>query len=775
MAWYPFNGDLKNNGDSSYDLTSSSTPTYGTGKIGKAINFSKNFLKAEKSPFKNTTTYSICGWVYLNSLNSNNTIICSRTEIGLGTSIFILGNKMRIDASIGVADASNQWTTSYGFEANKWTHFVVTNNNGNISYYINGKLQQTKEIASTIQYIGDYVTIGASSEGNTNLGSNNYLNGKLNDLRIYDHVLSQAEIQEIYRTLILKYSFDIPAEDPVISTVRAIDISNWLNGKENMCPAIGDIIYNKNYFITGNYFTISFDLNIKDVTTTSEKRNLARIGLQDQTSIDGIAKWSTITNPDNELNKRPNQLGNFLGDKEINLSKNGTYHISRTYKLGDMSKHKFNSTIEIRCDYLFSGTIEISNYKVVLGKEEILSDGTDGMVYDESGMGNLAEVIKMDNFPSALCYSTESKIGKGCFQFKSKMDDQENTSVIVKTKKIFYEVPEISIAFWLYVPEIDYSNQDNSILGCSMRAENYGVWIRRNGISLTAQVYHMALGVNGLKRSQWNYVVITAQKQGDLKIYLDGELIGTKNITGANWENSYLTIGDLRLGRGLKLDGKVDDLKIYSTILDEEYIKKEYNEKIKIDNKGNLYCSELVENNSNNIFSFDNVLNYRELPNIKEAFFDDNSLVVISKDGAGDARYFRVKMKFSAGSYRVYRIYNIIGNNSTDTTGRFFISSIDWSKNFLMINKNDNYGVMTFTEDTETYMTFVASERDPNTAEIAVQFLLYIYANDKQEFQEIKFLGNGEIKTYNLRENEEKIGKIFNKQKTIQTQNLYEY
>lgn len=48
-----------------------------------------------------------------------------------------------------------------------------------------------------------------------------------------------------------------------------------------------------------------------------------------------------------------------------------------------------------------------------------------------------------------------------------------------------------------------------------------------------------------------------------------------------NWENSYLTIGDLRLGRGLKLDGKVDDLKIYSTILDEEYIKKGYNEKNK--------------------------------------------------------------------------------------------------------------------------------------------------------------------------------------------------
>ena len=778
VAWYPLNEDLRNNGDSSFDLTSRYGIGYVSGKLGKSAAINYNPLQANNSPFKNTTTYSICGWIYLDLLGLTQTIICSRTTIGYGLALFVLtSNKIRIDASID--KTSFQWTTDYVFEAGKWTHFTVTNDNGKLSYYINGELKQTHIITSTTQYIGDYMTIGASSESNTVLGNDNFFKGRMNDLRIYDHALSQSEIQEIYRSLILKYSFDTPIEDQNIGTAVVTNVTPNLNGQDNQCPIIGKILYNKDYFVENNYFTISFDLTIEDIGAVEGLESSGSMGLQEFSYIGGTQKWNTMIKSDNELYGRNSRIGKIFEptSNDIDLAKNGTYHFSRTYKLVNASQYTSDFNFQIRCNYLLAGVASVSNFKVVLGKKEILSDGTDEILYDESGFGHNAKVIGSTNFLPALYYSTESKIGEGCYQSMTKTSSGDDTYGIIQTLNTFDEIPEISIAFWLYVPETDNNTGDNTILGYSTNAENYGIWIRRNDVFLTFTLYHTSLPPIELQRNEWQYIVITAQKQGDFKVYLNGELKSSKsNVGGTDWEDAYLTIGDLRYGRGLDLDGKIDDLKIYATILDEEYIKKEYKERTKIDNNGNIYCNELIEiNDDNNIFSFNNITNYRELPNIEESFFDKNSLLIASTEGEEDARYFRVRMKFSAGTYKVFRIYNVIGDNYTNTTGRFHISKIDWSKQFIDIRPNSYYGTMTFTEDTDIYMTFLASEKDSNTDKIIVQYSLYIYPDENQEIQETKILGNGQVEGYNLKEKDEKLTKIYNKQRTIQTETLYEY
>lgn len=745
-------------------MTSKNSMSYVLGKLGKSAVIRSNSLQANSSPFKNTTTYSVCGWIYLDSLGVTHTIICSRTNIGYGLSILIVtSNQLRIDASIDTT--SLQWTTDYSFKAGEWTHFAVVNDDGKLSYYINGEFKQTKTVTSTTQHIGNYMTIGASSESNTVLGNNNYFKGKMNDLRIYDHALSQSEIQEIYRSLILKYSFDTPIEDPKISTAKTVNIDSYLDGGINRCPTIGTIIYSKDYVVDNEYITLSFDLTIEDLKAVEGQ--MGKMQLQEFTVISGENKWSTLINTG---------IGSTNGTSEIDLTKNGTYHIVKSYQWTDTSRYSSNWAVQLRLDYILGGTATVSNFRVVLGKKEVLSDGTGGILYDESGFGHNATVMGSSNFLPTIYYSTDAKIGEGCYQSKTITDGGENTYGVVRTSKIFDEVPEISISFWLYVPEIDNNTGDNTILGCSPDAENYGIWIRRNGVSLVSTLYHTSLPPTTLQRDKWHYIVVTAQKQGDLKVYLDGELNQSKNnIVGVDWESAYLTIGDLRYNRGLKLDGKIDDLKIYATVLDEIYIKKMYQERVKVDNNGNMSCGELIEVKDDNIFSFDNITNYRELPNIKDAFFDNNSLIITSTNGAENPRYFRVRMKFSAGKYKIFRIYNVIGDNYTNTTGRFHISKSDWSQSFININPKDSYGTMTLAEDTDTYITFVASEKDSNVDEITVQFLIYIYSDSNQEIQETKIFENGEIKTYNLKETNEKQAKIYNKQKTVQAETLYEY
>ena len=195
-------------------------------------------------------------------------------------------------------------------------------------------------------------------------------------------------------------------------------------------------------------------------------------------------------------------------------------------------------------------------------------------------------------------YSTESKYGEGCYVSKTKTDLAENTYGIIKIPN-FYEVPELSICFWVYVPLTDNNTDSNTFIGYSASASNYGLWIRRVSTRLAATVYGKELTTSGIQRAQWNYIVVTAQKTGDIKLYINGEMKTSGTIeSGIDWADATLTIGDLRENRGLGFDGKLDDLTIYSTIISDDEIKKQYLNSTKIDNNGNLYCKEIIEKNN---------------------------------------------------------------------------------------------------------------------------------------------------------------------------------
>ena len=594
VAWYPLNGDLKNRGLEDYDIVDKEV-VYEEGKIGKTIAFNKNFLKVDGCPIKNNI-YSISLWFKITQTNIMQTLVCSRTQIGFGLSIFIMNsNKLRIDASI--LATNQQWVTDYICKIDKWTHLILTNNNGDLSLYIDGKLYANKTVTVGIGNLGNYMSIGASSEDNSKIGNNNYLYGNINDLRIYDHILSKAEIKEIYKTPILKYSFDYPAIDPLISTATKAecDISSLFDGGQNRGLDIGKVIYNNVYIIDNNYFTISFDIEIKDLTIVDG--SIGRLILQDNTydAVLETKKWNTITTTD--IKNRSNIFLSSDGTKEINLSENGKYHIVRTYQLKDTARFIQNWNIQIRADNISGGTATISNFRVVLGTKEILYDGTSNIFYDETGLGNNGILVGADTFlPTS--YSTESKYGEGCYVSKTKTDLTENTYGIIKIPN-FYEVPELSICFWVYVPLTDNNTDSNTFIGCSASASNYGLWIRRASTRLTATVYGKELTTSGIQRAQWNYIVVTAQKTGNIKLYINGEMKTSGTIeSGIDWADATLTIGDLRENRGLGFDGKLDDLIIYSTIISDDEIKKQYLNSTKIDNNGNLYCKEIIEKNN---------------------------------------------------------------------------------------------------------------------------------------------------------------------------------
>ncbi len=84
--------------------------------------------------------------------------------------------------------------TDWVASLNKWYHVAAVLSNGNLKLYVDGeqKLDKTSGITS-IHDGSSSVSIGAAYYGNTS-----YFNGKIDDIRIYNRALSDAEVKELY-------------------------------------------------------------------------------------------------------------------------------------------------------------------------------------------------------------------------------------------------------------------------------------------------------------------------------------------------------------------------------------------------------------------------------------------------------------------------------------------------------------------------------------------------------------------------------------------------
>lgn len=609
IAHFPLNGDGINKGISNnFDIEDSNFDV--RGKIGKYLKINNKTYSTIIPELVGKKQVSISFWFkeMAESVTQWKDFICLWSHFDNGEKV--VDGEVRLEAfrhSTNNEDAVQWYSTVFNknypdtsteatcfwekhvfTENDVWYHniLLVDFENHTWTWYINGKKRSSYGINENALYFTRGIRLGDDS-----------IQAGLNDLRIYDHILSEAEIKEIYKTPILKYNFDQPIMNPAISRHWNEDFSSLLTGETNKCAAIGSIIYNNNYVIEGDWVTISFDVEIQDLVAVEGQ--IGKVRIQEVTTLaDGTEKWSTLIRDDEELNDKYQTFISSDGTREINLTNNGKYHIVRSYHFYDTARFINNWTAQLRVDYIQSGTLKITNYKVVLGKEEIPYDGTDGIVYDESGMGNDAIFIGENSF-LVTSYSTDSKIGEGCWVSKTQTNLGESTYGILECDS-FSEVPELSISFWLYVPETDInmSNDGQVIIGYSPSSSNYGLFIRRHISTIGATIFHTYLGNAPFTRNKWNYIVITAQKVGNIKIYIDGKLKATGTIpSGVDWTNAKLTIGDLRNGRGLGLEGKLDDLRIYATILTENDVAQMYKERQKVDNSGSLYCKLLNENN----------------------------------------------------------------------------------------------------------------------------------------------------------------------------------
>ena len=315
VAWYPLNGNLIDNGLYGNDLINHGTIINKSGKIGKCYEVTSNdtYMESNKE-FPAMNQVSLSAWVCMSdtvdTLDRGLIPVISLFNNNKNGAVFGIRRRndvWRADVTYynGTEVVTNENNNDKAIQYNIWTHILTTIDfeKNTFKIYVNGNFVGEKNNT-------DKMTPMINTKLYINQYSNSYnareFKGKINDVRVYDCLLSQSEVKEIYRSLILKYSFDTPVVDPKISMARTTNISNLLDGGTNRCAIIGDVIYNREYFVDNNYVTISFDLNIKDIAPL--ETNKGHLSIQGRTVIDGTEKWGTFVSVANELYGRSMQL-----------------------------------------------------------------------------------------------------------------------------------------------------------------------------------------------------------------------------------------------------------------------------------------------------------------------------------------------------------------------------------------------------------------------------------------------------------------------------------
>jgi hypothetical protein len=226
VAYYKFNGDVKdysgNNNDGTYY-----GGVFGTGRKGDsngaiALNGSSDYVLLKNSSSLNLTKQiSICAWYYATPFygNGTNAVVTKQEMIdskikyqfhlcitgsyypNATSSIgFVAGNipnNLGINTSGYGSETIPFNYTYFTYSAYNWYFIVGTYDGQFIKLYINGVLNAWRSKNGDLEINNNDVFIG-KSPNEIDRPNNDYLKGKIDEVRIYNRALSPEEIISLY-------------------------------------------------------------------------------------------------------------------------------------------------------------------------------------------------------------------------------------------------------------------------------------------------------------------------------------------------------------------------------------------------------------------------------------------------------------------------------------------------------------------------------------------------------------------------------------------------
>lgn len=583
--WAPLNGDLRQIGASNVILTNNSATVDNNGKIGKCYSFNGNnyyiALTGQElfDCFKGgTTAFSICMWVY--HADTRRAILFG--DYGLSNSI---GFNIELNTGHGLRfywNGSPDYSPGINVGLNTWNHITLTYDGASLKSYLNGNLVATRDgvLATRSKTAGEFRL------GRDTRTTDTALNGKLNDICIYDHCLSAAEVKEIAQGLVLHYKLNQPigltdiilnqdtyavynnyASSGTIGTLT--NLSETFNGhvvrREVMTP--NDTSVNNFKSALGSHGVYghrqTFLANTKYVFWIYY-RPISHTNVRVGGTASNIGGWTEIP---------PVAVGS--GWYRVGQYRNGTVTTDKTDSIftsfyTPTAASGVPITIDWAAPHLLVGTTEIPDDDSFMGNDYI--EDSSGYGHHGSITGN---IVSNSNTPRYLASSSFN--GTERIVADSLGADIRTLSCWCKTTKnkstsqhmVADSFSNMCISFY-----------NGTIIGV------FGT-TRSTGSKST-------LGTS-YKENDWNHIVVVkTDDAGARDIYCNGvKLTPTTNDYWGAATGFY--VGARNTSNGNPFYGEISDVRAYCTALSADDILQLYHTSAKIDNKQNLHTFELVE------------------------------------------------------------------------------------------------------------------------------------------------------------------------------------
>lgn len=201
VGYWTFDGaDVS--GTTAYDRSGSGNngtltngPVATQGKVGQALDFdgTNDYVATTDYSFSNAQAFTMSVWFKADTVSGNQVIFSKATyEYNLR----LTGSTLAF--SYWDTGALNEIDLYSNVQANKWYQISVTYDGSGIAYmYVNGvQVDSDTDIVDAFQNKTDVFQIGG---GYHISGSPGYLNGQIDEVRIYNRALSAGEIQSLYK------------------------------------------------------------------------------------------------------------------------------------------------------------------------------------------------------------------------------------------------------------------------------------------------------------------------------------------------------------------------------------------------------------------------------------------------------------------------------------------------------------------------------------------------------------------------------------------------
>lgn len=639
--WLPLNGNLNNLGTRRPTIALVGTPTVNNnGKIGQCYTFngSNGISVAEQVLPSQTPEWSFACWFKLaNTTSTAGAALFSERTGGnqYGYTIFLYPNNSKM-----LIDDGARWTvTPMTFSANVWYHLVITRSSTGKKLYVNGELKSsTTTVGNTSAVNANGCLVGLAQSGTSLTAGNQGFIGDLNDVRIYDHCLSALEVKEISQGLILHYKLNgfsggvgenLLRGSASIGNTNAL-IPGWIsNGSASNIEIIDNKIIHYKYNLNntkyipsivsnvvaplqwGKTYTYSMDLKLdKDITLGSSVPMHYWIGARTADDIWQININSHSIAGSTTISWVQNHTGTLLANTWVTIITKFTLPASAVesgYDYPGLRAFIYGSVLTAA--YTGEVNVWMKNCKIELGDiatswspapEEMGIDTT--KIVDSSGYRNNGTL----SGTATSSAHNDPRYGKSIFLDNGTTSTGSNYILTPSGSFNWYDFKQGTITGWI-CPTASKTSYSGSLGIAHDGGSNAMAWsISNYGNALTGQTangnYVNNKSSGALPLNEWNFIAGTLDGTTE-KLYLNGELVGTYNIT---WPSSPEVRTDYRFQCGVDLPGSNEtftgyysDVRFYVTALSAEDIATLYHTSAQINNLGGVHGFEFIEAQAN--------------------------------------------------------------------------------------------------------------------------------------------------------------------------------